>query len=138
MLFVAGAMLAGLTFQTPPESSAISAQHNPHAGDPCTRIRYYRVSFTQDAAGVRAVFRFAGGEAVGTFPLSADDAQLAASLDAYVADVQLGSYEFSQDAHHGELACRLDRTFHFYCRKSKAVDQFCYIWVPRGRRPGAS
>jgi hypothetical protein len=105
----------------------------PRPGEPCRNTHYYAVKFVTDSNGqIRAVFMLAGGMTSGSLDLSAADAQLVANHDAYVADVQLGSYEPSDPAEpKSEPVCRLNPTYHFYCPATDALDQLCLTWVPR-------
>ena len=108
---------------------------NPHLGEPCRKVYRYDVTFVTDTeGGARAVFAFAGGATMGSLPLSAADGGLIAGHDAYVADVRQGSYELS-DARSGQLVCRLNPTFHFYCPATDALDLLCITWVERREPP---
>jgi hypothetical protein len=110
---------------------------NPKLGDPCQDTIHYPVAFTNDTAGdAHAQFSFAGGATGGSFPegsqyFSADDALKMATNDAYVTDVQLGTYERSDAADpNSQLTCQLNPTFHFLCPDTGQIDQFCLSWLP--------
>ncbi len=106
----------------------------PHLGEPCEDLHYYLVAFIQDTPQVRAVFSFAGGTARGSLPLSPNQARMIGSADAYVTDVQLGTYEpLVPNAGQSSLSCRLDPTYHLYCPSTHAVDQLCLTWIHRSR-----
>jgi len=77
-----------------------------------------------------ASFVFAGGAARGHVPLHDIDNMVLAELDAYVADVRLGSYEPADaENQRNMLTCRVDATYHFYCLATGAVGRFCLTWV---------
>ena len=108
---------------------------NPSLGDPCRNTNYYRVTFTNDTAGhAAAQFRFAGGATGGSFSegsqyFSADDAVTMATKDAYVTDVQLGTYEHANAADpNSPLTCQLSTTFNFFCPRTGQLNQFCLTW----------
>jgi len=106
----------------------------PIVGEPCRDTHHYSVKFVVDTDGrLSAVFMLAGGTTSGSIHLSPSDVRLAATHDAYVTDVQLGSYEPSTGAGPGTLVCRLNPTFHFYCPVTDQMDQLCLTWVlPQG------
>ena len=103
----------------------------PSLGDPCRNTFHYDVRFTNDTSGnARANFSFAGGETAGSFALSDLDAQKMSTLDAFVTDVQLGTYEPSVATDpNSPLTCQINPTFHFYCPATGNVDEFCYTWT---------
>jgi hypothetical protein len=115
----------------------------PMAGEPCRNTHDYPVKFVADTNGqLMAVFMLAGGVTSGSLDLSPTDVQLASTHDAYVTDVQLGSYESSTlTGSNGTLVCRLNPTFHFYCPTTNQMDRLCLTWVSRqggDRVPGAT
>jgi hypothetical protein len=103
-------------------------------------VHRYLVTLGEDAGGLpRAVFSFAGGTTRGTLPLSSDEASRLSAYNAYVSDVQLGSYEPSNPADPARgLVCRLSPTFHFYCPATGALDQLCLTWSGRPRETGTT
>ena len=105
----------------------------PAASEPCRNTRHYPVEFVVSTNGqLMAVFMLAAGTTSGSIALSPADAQLAATHDAYVTDVQLGSYEPSTLAGSDRtLVCVLNPTFHFYCPVTNQMDQLCLTWVSR-------
>ena len=113
---------------------------DPSLGDPCRNIDYYPVTFTNDTAGnAAAQFSFAGGKTGGSFPegsqyFTADDAEKMATYDAYVTDVQVGTYEPSNAADpKSPLTCQLSSTFQFFCPETGQIDQFCFTWKLDGQ-----
>jgi len=105
----------------------------PRLDDPCEDQHYYRVTFIEDANGVTALFRIAGGTSTGSARLTSEESRMILSADAYVTDVQLGTYVPSPNGGHAALACRLDPTYHVYCPATRGVDQFCLTFVRRSR-----
>jgi hypothetical protein len=118
-----------------PETATTTLAHDapPMAGEPCRDTRHYPVKFVANANGqLMAAFMLAGGMTSGSLDLSPTDGQLAATHDAYVTDVQLGSYEPSTlTGSNGTLVCQLNPTFHFYCPATNQMDQLCLSWVSR-------
>lgn len=107
----------------------------PGLGEPCEDLRFYPVTFVETPGGWNASFAFADGATRGGLPLPADDWRMIESNDAYVADVQLGSFEpRTAGDHKTALLCRIDPTYHFYCPTSRALDQLCVTWVRRSAR----
>jgi len=102
----------------------------PRAGAPCEDLQYHRVEFVAVGGGAE-VARFAlfGGLSQGTLALRADQVAMISSRDAYVADVQLGTYEPRSDG--GGLRCRLDPRYHFDCPTTRTLDQLCLVWTPK-------
>jgi hypothetical protein len=111
---------------------------SPQTGEPCRSVHRYPVTLVEDAGGrARAVFAFAGGTAQGTLPLSSADVTRLRSYDAYVTDVQIGSYEPSPTDPHHRPECLLNPTYHFLCPGTDTLDQLCFTWINR-HRPQAS
>jgi hypothetical protein len=111
--------------------------HSP-PGDHCQSVQYHPVTLAVDAAGhALAQFALAGGRATGSLPLSADDAARLDMDDAFVSDVQLGSYELSNPAGGASPpVCVLDPTYHLYCPATHLVGSLCLTWsARRGARP---
>lgn len=128
-------MVVGV-FEPPPIPPAAGvhsdASAHPTLGEPCQLVQAYPVSFVMQPDGTwSASFAFAGGMAIGHLSLPSIDGRRIARSDAYVDDVQLGSYEHV-DVGHGRarITCRVDPTYHFYCPATGAVDQPCLTWVP--------
>lgn len=132
-LLVMLAVLVGLMVQPRVERAGPGDGPLPFLNEPCRSVHYYPVMFAESPGGdVEAVFDFAGGAFHGRRVLSAGDARLASSHDAYVTDVQLGTYEPADPSQpNSPLICRLDRTFHFLCPATGTLDQLCYTWVAR-------
>jgi hypothetical protein len=105
----------------------------PHVGDPCRRLHEYPVTFTSTPDGsVQSHFAFAGGALHGSLSVPSADIRMIATHDAFVTDVQLGSYEPAGAADaSGGLTCRLNPTYHFFCPSTATLDQICYTWVAR-------
>jgi hypothetical protein len=124
---------AGRRPGTIPMQAGVGGDPTAALGRPCRRVRYYAISIAQDSAGgARAIFVFANGAARGSFPLSSEEASVLAARDAYVSDVQLGSYEPADPINaHGRLVCRLNPTDHFYCPATRTIDELCYTWATR-------
>jgi hypothetical protein len=124
-----------------PSSAALGTAH-PRVGEPCQRIQRYPVTIALDANGAWVTsFAFADGTAHGHAQLSNTDIQMIADSDAFVADTRLGSYERADlDDQPGELTCRVNPTYHFYCLATGVIDQFCLAWIhPEwARTPGAA
>ncbi len=113
-------------------ATAMVRYANPRVGEACADLHYYRVTFVEDAGGIRASFAFAGGAGRGSFPLATDQVGMIATADGYVTDVQLGSYEpLTPSRREAVLMCRLNPTYHLYCPATQGLDQFCYTWVRR-------
>jgi hypothetical protein len=112
----------------------------PSLGDPCRNTFTYNVRFTNDTAGnAQARFAFAGGAAAGSFPLSDANAAMMGTHDAYITDVQLGTYEPSVATDpNSPLTCQINPTFHYFCPATGALDEFCYTWVLHPILPGSS
>jgi hypothetical protein len=104
----------------------------PRLGDECRNIYHYPVNFTEDTSGgEQAHYAFSDGQFHGS-SLVGDDATMIGTNDAYVSDVQLGSYELSNPNDPASaLTCHLDPTFHFFCPASNTLDpsQVCLTWV---------
>jgi hypothetical protein len=103
----------------------------PQVGDPCQNIDYHPVTFSEDTGGNPAAhFAIFGSASEGTLPLTADDAAMMGTHDAFVSDTQLGTYQLTNPADPTSLACQLNPTFHFFCPATGVVGPpVCYTWV---------
>lgn len=130
------ALLTGLVFQASAKTTGpvrvVVGDARPRLGQPCEELHYYRATLVVQAEGARAVFALAGGQTEGSLPLTPDQEDMMRSHDAYVADVQLGTFEPSSAGDAGSpLTCRLNPTYHFYCPADGAMDRLCLTWVGR-------
>lgn len=103
----------------------------PTLGEECRNYFNHPVVFSEDFGGnPKSYFAFAGGATAGTWPLSDDDARMMGTHDAFVTDVQLGSYELSDpNDSNSKLECVINPTYHFYCPGPPAqLDVLCYRW----------
>jgi hypothetical protein len=94
-------------------------------------VHYYRVTFVEIAGEVRGTFAVFGGASRGSMIVHDDQVTMLHSSDAYVTDVQVGSYE--QSGKHGRtpLRCDIVPTYRFYCPATREVDELCYTWLGR-------
>lgn len=106
-------------------ADVLARSERPYAGGQCDDIHYYLAA----VVGSTVTFAFAGGVARGTLPLAVDQLRMVGVADPYVVDVELGSYEPGRTG----LICSLNRTNHFFCPATGAVDQFCITWLRRSR-----
>ena len=60
-----------------------------------------------------------------------DDVRLIRTSDAYVTDMQLGSYEASLPTGKFRLRCDLDPRYQLYCPTTRTLGQLCYSWIRR-------
>src|SRR5262249_37537606 len=109
---------------------------NPRPGEPCEDVHYEHVAFVVSGDAMTAQFSVFGGLSTGTLRLTPDQSRLADSQDAYVADVQLGTYE--QQLPRIGLACLLDPTYHFDCPSLHTLDHLCLVWTPKLYRTHSS
>jgi hypothetical protein len=92
-------------------------------------VHYYRAALVQGPRGASAEFAFADGASRGVISVTLVQWSMAAVADAYVTDVQLGTYEWPDRGSRFE--CSIDPTFHFYCPATGATDQLCITWSRR-------
>ncbi len=103
---------------------------NPRVGDPCRNTYTHNVRFSEDTGGnPQAIFASFGGVTAGSRPLTALDGAMMGTHDAYVTDVQLGSYELSNPSDPNSLICVLDPTYHYFCPGTGQLDELCYAWL---------
>jgi hypothetical protein len=118
----------------PPDTTVRDA--TPTQGEQCSNVFNHPVTFTEDNSGaVVAHATFAGGATSGDFPLSAEDAAKVGTQDAFLTDVQRGSYEppVPPDPNNANaLTCQINPTFHFFCLATATIDppQVCLKFVP--------
>lgn len=128
------------TTSRPSEARRLS---NPTPGAPCANIDYNPVSFSESNQGiVKASYTFLGGTNGASIGLNADDAVMATTHDALVADVQSGTYQPSNPADpNSPLQCNLQPIANAqdYCpTAADPVGTFCYIWVVHAITPASS
>ncbi len=120
--------------------SIFNRLQDPSPRDPCSDVNFTPVLFAESDQGqIAANYGFSAG-ASASIPLSPDETIKAASFEAMVAEVRLGTYQPSVAGDpNSPLTCRLDPTVHSYCPGlANPVDQFCYIWIAHPVTPGTS
>jgi hypothetical protein len=117
--------------------SVLVRDASPRLGEPCRDLHYYRVAFVQVGGAVRGTFSIFGRMSQGSMAVPEDQVRLINTSDAYVADVQLGSYETSSANGNAPLRCDIAPTYHLYCPHASALDQPCYTWLARPLRAAA-
>lgn len=104
---------------------------SPRLGEPCRDLHYYRVAFVRVGGAVLGTFSIFGGASQGSMAVPNDQVRLIHISDAYVTDVQFGSYEASSANSNAQLRCDVGSTYHLYCPDASALDQLCYTWLAR-------
>jgi len=113
-------------------ANSVVRETAPQLGDPCQNIYNHPVTFTEDSGGnPKAIFAIFGNATAGSLPLSASEAAMMGTHDAFISDTQLGSYELSNpNDPNSPLACVLNPTYHFYCPATGVVGPPpCYTWI---------
>lgn len=112
----------------------------PKLGDECRDIFNHRVRFSEDTGGNwQGIYAILGNATEGSNPINADDAAMMGTHDAFVTDVQLGSYEPSNPAdQNSALQCELNPTFHFFCPNTGNLDELCFSWLLHPIAPASS
>jgi hypothetical protein len=135
--FRPGGASFGSNAAPPNTQQRVPAGQQPTLGQSCQNTNNYPVTFTEDAAGGEfASYSFSGGSFKGR-QLTGSDLELPGTNDAYVTDLQFGSYEPSDPSNPGSpLACQLETTFHFFCPRTGVLDQLCLTPVVHPINPG--
>ena len=112
-------------------ASVLVRDRNPRPGEPCWDVHYYRVNLLRVAGEVRGRFTIFGGASQGSITVPDTQVTMLQSSDAYVTDVQLGSYEQSGEEGKVSLQCEIAPAYRFYCPATRELDQLCYTWLRR-------
>ena len=102
---------------------------SPRAGESCADVDFERVAFVVSGDHAIASFALFGGGSQGAIHLAPDQVAMIDTHVAYVADVQLGTYE--EVTGNGHLVCSLTSTYHFDCPTSQQLDRLCLVWFRR-------
>jgi hypothetical protein len=137
--FRPGGSSFGKNVAPPNTQQRVPAGQQPTLGQRCQNTNNYPVTFTEDTGGGEfANFAFSGGAFKGR-ELTGKDIALPGTNDAYVTDVQQGSYEPSDPNNPSSpLDCKLDQTFHFFCPKTGNLDELCLMPVLHPITPASS
>ncbi|HKF79072.1 MAG TPA: hypothetical protein VKF59_23215 [Candidatus Dormibacteraeota bacterium] len=110
---------------------------NPVPGAPCRDINYYPVTFTEAGGAVRATFHARAGSSTAVLEPAA--AAMAATHEAMVSDVLLGSYQLEDPTDPASpLTCRLDPAARLRCPDTGQLDSLCFIWIAHPITPASS